>query len=101
MAEVTSRNVYTNTTFYLITIKEGKLNLKAFTRVGQKERGIEFINQTKNISKEDHILIGSADDIYPNDIEPTIITDIEKQRLMVFEYLKKKYSTFIPESVDL
>jgi len=100
MPTVNSRNVYTDTTFYLITVKDGKLNLKSFTRVGQKGQGIEFINQTKNVSKEDYILVGPHMDD-GHDIEPTIITDIEEQRRKVFEHLKKGYHTFNPESVDL
>lgn len=100
MPKVKSRNVYSDTTFYLITIKNGDLDVKPFYNVGQKQKGIDFINETKNVSKEKYVLVGPhMDDGY--DIEPTIITDIEEQRQKVFEHLKRKFVTFSPESVDL
>jgi len=94
-------DVYSNTSFYLITIKDGKLNLRSFYGVGRKCYGIDFINQTRGISKEDYILIGPAAHRHDGDIEPRIITDIEEQRQKVLEHLKNKFSTFDPESVIL
>lgn len=100
MATVKSRNVYSDTTFILITIKDGKLGVKEFYGVGNKGRGTDFINETKGVSKGQYVLIGPhMDNTY--DIAPTIITDIDEQRKKVFDYLKEHFVTFKPEDVDL
>lgn len=100
MATVKSRNVYADTSFILIRIKDGKLDVKNFSNVGRKGNGIEFINGTKNVSKDQYVLIGPhLDDSY--DIEPTVVTDIDEQRQRVFDYLKGHFVTFKPEDVDL
>ena len=57
MPKVKSRNVYNDTSFHLITIKNGDFDIKTFRRVGQKGNGIDFINATKNVSKEKYVLI--------------------------------------------
>lgn len=100
MPKVKFRNVYNDTSFHLITIKNGDFDIKTFRRVGQKGNGIDFINATKNVSKEKYILIGPHLDT-DCDIEPTIITDIDEQRRRVLEHLVNNFSTFKPESVDL
>ena len=100
MPTVKSRNVYKDTTFHLITIKDGKLDLKTFIRVGQKANGTNFINETKGVSNGQYVLIGThLDDGY--DLDPTVITDIEDQRKRVFEYLQRNFCTFNPASVEL
>lgn len=100
MPIVKSRNVYSDTTFFLVTIKDGKFNIKTFYNVGQKGKGIEFINETKNVKNEEYLLIGPHLDTGYS-IEPTIITDIEEQRLKVLEHLEHRYTSFNPESVEL
>ena len=100
MPKVTSRNIYSNTSFYLITFENGDFKVKNYYNVGQKQRGIDFINETKNVSKGKYVLVGPhLDSGY--DIEPTIITDIDEQRMKVLEHLKSHYVTFNPDSVDM
>ena len=101
MPTVTSRNVYADTTFILITIKDGKLDVKRFYGVGNKGRGTDFINETKGVSKEQYVLIGPHSDTDPYDIEPMIITNIDEQRRKVFDYLVRNFKTFKSEDVDL
>ena len=76
------------------------LILKHFAVLDKKRNGIDFINATKNVSKEKYVLIGPHLDT-DCDIEPTIITDIDEQRHRVLEHLVNNFSTFKPESVDL
>ena len=99
MGKVKSRNLYRDTTFYLIENKNGKLKLTEFYRVGQKQNGIDFINATKNVDTDNFVLIGThLDSEY--DIDPCIITDLNEQRLRVYEYIKN-YASFNEESVNL
>ena len=57
MPKVKSINDYNDTSFYLITIKNGDFDIKTFRRVGKKGCSIGFINATKNVSKEKYVLI--------------------------------------------
>lgn len=100
MSKVSSRNVYKDTCFHLVTIKDGKLDLKSFYRVGQKANGTDFLNETKGVSKGQYVLIGThLDEGY--DIDPVIITDIDEQRGRVLDYLKDHFVTFNPDSVAI
>ena len=98
MPTVKSRNVYSDTSLYLISVKDGKLGVKHFPDVGKKGCGTDFLNATSGIETENAILVGPhMDNTY--DIEPTIITDIQEQRTKVFRHLCEHYTTFKPEDV--
>lgn len=98
---VTSRNVYSDTDFLLVEVEDNKLKITDFPNVGRMQKGKDFLNSTKGLSKsgKQFLLIGPhMDSAY--EIAPTIITNIEEQRERVFDYLKSRYSTLKEESLN-